>query len=230
MSKGAIKAQKAQARQKQMRANLLGHNLLTVSMYNAAQQHAEAQQRAAALAAAEQQYHDPRYGMEAHEYEYPNMLPAEHAYPDMYRLPPMSYDPSSHLHAHTQYHAQAHAHAHAQGSHWQSTGWDQPAPAAYDATMGLAMYANDYTRPQAPVESSSQVPMQEHNQHQHHHQHQQALPPIQASHQVYGWHEDEDMPSRHVGLVDEGLFGGELARHDQGLEDFESSVQQAQSW
>lgn len=46
LSKGAIRAQRAQARAKQMRQNLIGSNLLSVSMYNAAQQ------RAAAAAAA----------------------------------------------------------------------------------------------------------------------------------------------------------------------------------
>ncbi|ORY26599.1 hypothetical protein BCR39DRAFT_254421 [Naematelia encephala] len=45
LSKGAIRAQRAQARAKQMRQNLLGSNLLNMSMYNAAQQQQQAQQR-----------------------------------------------------------------------------------------------------------------------------------------------------------------------------------------
>lgn len=45
LSKGAIRAQRAQARAKQMRQNLLGHNLLQVSMYNAQQQQHQQQQR-----------------------------------------------------------------------------------------------------------------------------------------------------------------------------------------
>jgi hypothetical protein len=45
-----MRAQKAQHRQKQMRQNLLGHNLLNMSLYNAAQQQQQMQQRAAALA------------------------------------------------------------------------------------------------------------------------------------------------------------------------------------
>lgn len=46
LSKGAIRAQRAQARAKQMRQNLLGPNLLNISMYNAAAQAAAAAQRA----------------------------------------------------------------------------------------------------------------------------------------------------------------------------------------
>lgn len=42
LSKGAIRAQRAQQRAKQMRQNLLGSNLLSMSMYNAAQHNQQA--------------------------------------------------------------------------------------------------------------------------------------------------------------------------------------------
>lgn len=54
LSKGAIRAQRAQARAKQMRQNLLGSNLLSMSLYNAA--NARLASSAAATAAAENDY------------------------------------------------------------------------------------------------------------------------------------------------------------------------------
>ena len=230
MSKGAIKAQKAQARQKQMRANLLGHNLLTVSMYNAAQQQAEAQQRAAALAA-EQQYREQAYAhipQDGQVYDYQSALHhAEPAYghvnphagypADMYRLPPLAYE----------HHApQDQGHYPSSQTQWNgvSSWYAAPAPvpaATYDASMGLAMYASDYARPSISAQGQLHGQPQDHTP--------QALPPLQAAHQVFSWRDEEDVPSRAVGLVDEGLFGGELVR-DEGLEDFEASVQQANGW
>ncbi|OXG40906.1 specific transcriptional repressor [Cryptococcus neoformans Bt15] len=54
LSKGAIRAQRAQARAKQMRQNLLGSNLLSMSLYNAA--NARLASSAAATTAAENDY------------------------------------------------------------------------------------------------------------------------------------------------------------------------------
>ena len=194
MSKGAIKDQKAQARQKQMRANLLGHNLLTVSMYNAAQQQAEAQQREAANAAA-------GYDMRAAEvYDYHQHFADVREYAPYrahdYSVPPapMAYLAAGHT-------------GHAHGI-WT----DSVPPATYDASMGLGMYASDYQSHQSQAAPDL------------------TLPPLQAQPQLFGWHEDREVPSRHVdGLADEGLIG-DLSKRDEGLEDFESSVQQANGW
>ena len=146
LSKGAIRAQRAQARAKQMRQNLLGSNLLNMSLYNAAAQGRGIPSHPGALHhlgydMAQDTYMPVGYDLDGRPvaYNQQGMYAGQMDGGDMYRLPPIDgvqgYDAAWAGQAGSDYWA-----AGAQGAQGYVEGYYHPVAAAgpSDFTQGVA--------------------------------------------------------------------------------------------
>jgi len=244
LSKGAIRAQRAQARAKQMRQSLLGSNLLNMSMYNA---HAQAQAQAngqghrpnvmphhpGAQYAMAESYIPMGYDLDGQpivQSGYPvqeGMYPGQAVDGDMYRLPPIDPGVMNMGYGEMGWNGEGVEYWDGMG---QAQGYDpheeyyDPAPAGY--TYSDQAPGDDFRLP--PLLEGSRVGMEMDRRKD------EGVDP-----RMREWARDgQQTPSGHV-LFNERLFDGALGsagihqeKRDEGLSGFDEAIAQVNdtSW